>query len=53
MNDAADRLGEQDKTAAADSEQKALEEMKGELLRLGQLARRILEEARKADLARQ
>ena len=53
MDQAADKLGEQDKNLAANEQGKALEEMRGEIRKLGELERRLLEEARKADLAKQ
>lgn len=53
MRDASDRLDRQEKAKAADSQQKALDEMQGEARRLGELARRLLREAEEADLKRQ
>lgn len=53
MDKAADSLGEQDKKAAAGSQQKALEKMREEAKRLAELARKMEEAAKNADLKRQ
>ncbi|MDY7011033.1 MAG: hypothetical protein SVV80_09820 [Planctomycetota bacterium] len=53
MSKAADSLGEQNKKAAAGSQQKALEQMRKEAKRLADLERKMEEAARTADLERQ
>ncbi|MCD4700184.1 MAG: hypothetical protein K8R91_06405, partial [Phycisphaerae bacterium] len=53
MSKAADSLGEQNKKAAAGSQQKALEQMRKEAKRLADLARKMEDAARTADLERQ
>ncbi len=53
MDKAAESLGEQNKKAAAGSQQKALEKMREEAKRLAELARKMEEAAKNADLQQQ
>ena len=53
MGKAAEQLDQQERDGAADAQAEALREMEGTSRKLGELARKILEEAKKADLAEQ